>query len=124
MMCEMSTTADPPAAPRTETRPETRSKQPWLWNVVLLDDDEHTYDYVIMLAQELFGYPIERAFRIAQKVDADGRAVLVTTHRELAELKREQVVSFGRDLLLASSTGPMGVVLEPAEQEADDEAGA
>jgi len=113
----MSTTT---ADPRTETRRETRSQQPWLWNVVLLDDDEHTYDYVIMLAQELFGHPIERAFLIAQKVDSEGRAVLTTTHREHAELKREQVVSFGRDLLLAGSTGPMGVVLEPACEGAED----
>jgi len=99
--------------------PDEKTKQPWLWNVVLLDDDEHSYEYVITLAQELFAHPLERAYQIAKTVDADGRAVLKTTHRELAELKREQVIGFGRDLLISSSTGPMRVVLEPAEHEAD-----
>lgn len=103
--------------------PDEKTQQPWLWNVVLLDDDEHSYEYVIMLAQELFSHPLERAYQIAKTVDSDGRAVLKTTHRELAELKREQVIAFGRDLLVASSTGPMRVVLEPAEcdSDADDE---
>ncbi len=99
---------------------EEKTEQPWLWNVVLLDDDEHSYEYVITLAQELFAHPLERAFQIAQTVDSEGRAVLKTTHRELAELKREQVIGFGRDLLVSSSTGPMRVVLEPAECDSDD----
>lgn len=113
----MSTTQ---TAPRTATRPEV--KKPWLWNVVLLDDDDHSYEYVISLAQELFAHPLEKAFLIAQTVDAQGRAILTTTHRELAELKREQVIGFGRDLLVATSSGPMGVVLEPAEHGDDDPA--
>ena len=101
--------------------PDEKTKQPWLWNVVLLDDDEHSYEYVIMIAQELFAHPLERAYQIAKAVDTEGRAVLKTTHRELAELKREQVIGFGRDLLVSSSTGPMRVVLEPAECESDED---
>jgi ATP-dependent Clp protease adaptor protein ClpS len=109
----------PPAKPRTATHTQTQTRQPWLWNVVLLDDDEHTYDYVITLAQELFGRTLEEAYVIARTVDTEGRAILTTTHRELAELKREQAIAFGRDVLLASSTGPMRVVIEPAETDAD-----
>jgi len=112
-----------PARPRAATRTETRTQQPWLWNVVLLDDDEHTYDYVMTLAQELFGRTLESAYLIARTVDTEGRAILTTTHRELAELKRDQAIAFGRDVLLASSTGPMRVILEPAETGDEDDQG-
>lgn len=101
---------------------EASVKQPWLWNVVLLDDQDHTYDYVIRLAQELFGHTKEKALRVAEAVDSDGRAVLMTTHKELAELKREQVHAFGRDPLMATSKGSMGAIIEPAEFGGEDSA--
>ncbi len=88
--------------------------QPRHWNVVLIDDDEHTYDYVIRMMQTLFACDGARALRIAQTVDSEGRAVCMTTHKELAELKREQALSFGHDPLMAVSKGPMTVIIEPA----------
>lgn len=103
----------------TKTAPSTGSPatatKPWRWHVVLLDDDSHTYDYVVRMLQELFGKNREVAYNIAVRVDKDGRAILMTTHREHAELKREQVNAFGRDPLMAASRGPMSAVLEPAE---------
>lgn len=104
--------------PRTDVKP--RVQQPRLWNVVLLDDEDHSYEYVIELAQRLFGHPKERGYQIAKKVDNDGRAVLLTTHREHAELKVEQIHSFGRDTLIASSKGAMSALLEPADFDADN----
>ena len=103
--------------PRTADKP--RTKQPWLWNVVLLDDQDHTYEYVIRMMQELFAHPREKAFTIAETVDKDGRAICLTTHKEHAELKREQVLAFGRDPLMAACKGSMSVVLEPAPGEGD-----
>jgi ATP-dependent Clp protease adaptor protein ClpS len=97
---------------RTETDPST--DQPVPWNVVLLDDDDHTYDYVIDLAQKVFAMPTERAYRAACTVDKQGRVVLMTTHKELAELKREQVLTFGRDWRMERSRGPMSCIIEPA----------
>ncbi|RMH25932.1 MAG: ATP-dependent Clp protease adaptor ClpS [Planctomycetota bacterium] len=108
-------------AERTQTQAEPRSDRAWLWNVVLLDDDEHTYEYVIRMLHTLFGMPVERAFRLAEEVDARGRAVVLTTHKEHAELKRDQVHAFGKDALIASCAGSMSAVLEPAECGSDDE---
>lgn len=112
-----------PVKPETTTRPEseTEVKQPWLWNVVLLDDDQHTYEYVVAMMQVVFSYPLEKGFKIAQTVDADGRAICCTTHKELAELKRELLIGFGADPLMKSSTGPMKVIIEPAECGGDDD---
>lgn len=88
---------------------------------MLLDDDDHSYEYVIDLAQRLFGASKERAFQIAKTVDKEGRCVCMTTHREHGELKVEQVHSLGSDRLIASSKGPMSALLEPAEGEGDDQ---
>lgn len=103
--------------PKPDTRPDT--DQPRAWNVVLLDDDDHTYEYVIRMTQELFGYSPERAFRAAQHVDENGRVVLLTTHKEHAELKRDQILAYGKDPLLARSAGSMSAVIEPAAPDDD-----
>jgi ATP-dependent Clp protease adaptor protein ClpS len=106
------------------TRPETRArdqvKQPQAWNVVLIDDDHHTYEYVIKMMQELFAHSKERAFQIAKTVDTDGRAICLTTHKEHAELKRDQILAYGRDKLMASSKGSMTAIIEPAEFDGDE----
>jgi ATP-dependent Clp protease adaptor protein ClpS len=104
--------------PRPGDKPETG--QPWLWNVVLLDSDDHTYDYVIRMMQELFAYDLEKAFLIADRVNNEGRAVCLTTHKEHAELKRDQVLAFGRDPMLATSKGSMNAIIEPAECGGDE----
>lgn len=111
--------AKPTTSPQAGTTPET--KQPWLWNVVLLDDQHHTYEYVIRMVQQLFGHTLDRAFSVALKVDKDGRAICLTTHKEHAELKRDQIHAFGRDPLMMESRGSMSAILEPAECDGDDD---
>ncbi len=108
----MSTTH---TTPSTQTNAEQRTKQPWLWNVVLLNDEAHTYEYVIKMCRQVFSHPAERAFKIAKSVDGEGRAVLMTTHKEHAELKCEQVHGFGRDEKIAGCAGAMSAIIEPAE---------
>jgi len=108
-------TSDARPTTRTDERPRTDS--PPAWHVVLLDDDDHTYDYVMRMLGELFAHPPERAFRLAQHVDEHGRVIVMTTHKELAELKRDQILGFGPDPLLARSAGAMSAVIEPAESE-------
>ncbi len=114
------TTGGPAAATLPLPRREPKIKQPRLWNVVLLDDEDHSYDYVIEAMQKVFSHPLERAFQIAQRVDAEGRAVCGTFHKELAELKLEQLHAQGRDFRIASCKGAMSAILEPADT-GDDE---
>lgn len=112
-------TTAPTASPRPTPTPGA-PKRPWLWNVVLLDDQEHTDVYVIRMMQELFAMSAEKATQIADVVDGRGRAVVVTTHKELAELKRDQILAFGKDPQVGSCSGSMSAVIEPAEHDADD----
>ena len=69
---------------KPEQRQDTRLAP--LWNVVLLNDDDHTYDYVIELLMELFSHSAEKSFLLAQEVDKGGRAIVDTTSRERGEL--------------------------------------
>ena len=107
------------ARPSTAVAERVESKQLPPWNVVLLNDEEHTYEYVIRMVQQLFAKSQEDAFHVALKVDTDGRAICMTTHREHAELKRDQIHAFGRDPLMSVSKGSMTAVIEPAEFDAD-----
>lgn len=107
-----------PAKPRRKAQPEARDhrKRQTLppWNVVLLDDDDHTYEYVIEMLGRVFGHNTQRAFLMAREVDASGRVIVFTTHRELAELKREQIIRYGLDPRIAACRGSMGAIIEPA----------
>lgn len=96
---------------KTDPKP-TGTSQPRWWNVVLLDDQDHSYDYVIRMVQQLFAHSKEKAFQIAKKVDTDGRAICLTTHKEHAELKRDQILAFGRDPMMSSSKGSMTSIIE------------
>lgn len=106
---------------RPQTRPRPEVRRPRRWNVVLLDDQEHSYEYVILMLQELFGFEIERAYTVAKKVDEEGRGVCMTTHREHAELKVEQIHGYGPDGLIAECQGSMSATLEPADFDDDDD---
>ena len=46
--------------------------------------------------------------------DLTGRAVVYTTHKEKAELKRDQVLAYGPDPRMDISKGPLGCYIEPA----------
>ncbi len=88
-------------------------KQP-RYHVVLWDDPNHTYQYVIRMMQELFGHPAERGMQIATLVDKHGRAICLTTTKEHAELKRDQIHAYGSDPLSSSSIkGSMRASIEP-----------
>lgn len=85
-----------------------------LFNVVLLDDDEHTYDYVIEMLVKIFCHSPEAAFRHAVEVDTDGRTVVLTCEREQAEFGRDQIHAYGADPRMPVSKGSMSAVIEPA----------
>jgi ATP-dependent Clp protease adaptor protein ClpS len=85
-----------------------------LFNVVLLNDDDHTYDYVIEMLGKIFMMPPEVAFHHAVEVDTDGRTVVMTCEREQAEFGRDQILGYGADPRMPRSKGSMSAVVEPA----------
>jgi len=99
------------AAARAQLKPGPLRR----WNVVLLDDEDHTYDYVIGMMGEVFAHSREKAVQIAAAVDGHGRAVCLTTHKEHAEFKRDQILGYGKDRHISRCAGSMSAIIEPAD---------
>ena len=104
--------------PAPTTTPETGTSEKErltpLYHVILLDDDEHTYDYVIEMLMKIFCHSPETAFRHAVEVDTDGRTIVLTCEREHAEFGRDQIHAYGADPRMPVSKGSMSAVIEPA----------
>jgi ATP-dependent Clp protease adaptor protein ClpS len=98
--------------PKEKTHHHVQRQPPY--NVILLNDDDHSYNYVIAMLQELFGYPPEKGFQLAKEVDTAGRVILLTTTKEHAELKQEQIHAYGPDPNIPRCKGSMTAVIEPA----------
>lgn len=84
------------------------------YNVIIWNDETHTYEYVIDLLMTLFGHSLEAAYQITDTVHHTGRGIAFTTHKELAELKCEQVLASGADWRMDNSHGPIRASIEPA----------
>jgi ATP-dependent Clp protease adaptor protein ClpS len=82
--------------------------------VILWDDQNHSYAYVIAMLQQLFGYPLTEGYQLAHEVDQRGRAIVTTTTLERAEFKRDQIRAFGKDILMEDCPGSMYATIEPA----------
>jgi ATP-dependent Clp protease adaptor protein ClpS len=104
--------ANPTAAPEVETVGYNPPVP--LYRVVLLDDNDHTYDYVIEMLQQIFIFTLDQAYRHAEEVDRCGRTVLITCELSEAEFGRDQIHAYGRDWRLERSKGSMSAVVEPA----------
>ncbi len=102
------------AAERCAVRQQRPKRQP-PYHVILLDDDDHTYEYVIDMFRKLFGHTAEHAYRLACQVDECGRVIVDTTTFERAEFKRDQIHAFGRDHRIDRCCGSMSATIEPAE---------
>lgn len=88
-----------------------------LYRVVLLDDDDHSYDYVIEMLQKIFVFTLQEAYNHAVEVDTRGRTVLIICELAQAQFARDQVQSYGPDWRLDRSKGSMTAVIEPAGSE-------
>jgi ATP-dependent Clp protease adaptor protein ClpS len=98
----------------TEVETEQRTRRLPPYNVVILNDEDHTFAYVIELLVKLFRHPLKKAEELTLRIHTTGRAIVYTTHKELAELKRDQVIAYGPDPRSKSSKGPLRCYVEPA----------
>jgi len=101
-------------APVKQQQAERQARRQPRFNVLLWDSDAHTFDYVEKMLRELFGHEREQCQQIAKQVDSEGRAVVLTTTMEHAELKRDQIHAYGKDHLEGSS-GSMWSTIEAVE---------
>jgi ATP-dependent Clp protease adaptor protein ClpS len=103
--------AEPEEKRKTRPRKKPPRRQP-RYHVILWNDDDHTYEYVIEMMQKLFGHPQEKGYLIAKEVDKQGKAICLTTTLEHAELKRDQIHAYGADKRSEKSKGSMSATIE------------
>jgi ATP-dependent Clp protease adaptor protein ClpS len=114
----MSPDVETAALPEVIKKKDTKKKKKPLripqYHVVLLDDNEHTYDYVIEMLVQIFRHSRATAFQMACEVDTMGRVIVETTTKERAELKRDQIHAYGPDWRIPHCQGSMSALIEPA----------
>src|SRR5262245_62731641 len=101
-----------PDAPviRPQQEEEVRLQVPY--HVVLLNDDDHTYEYVVEMLGKIFGYGVEKAFLMAREVDTTGRVIVWTGSLEQAEVKRDRIHAYGADPRISRCKGSMSAIVE------------
>jgi ATP-dependent Clp protease adaptor protein ClpS len=85
-----------------------------LFHVVLLNDNDHTYEYVIEMLGAIFSMPPEIGYQHAVEVDSTGRTIVMTCELAQAEFGRDQIHAYGADPRLGGSKGSMQARVEPA----------
>jgi ATP-dependent Clp protease adaptor protein ClpS len=99
------------AAP--EIKKQSEAQKAPLYNVVLLDDDDHTYEYVVEMLVNLFAFGESEAWNHAVEVDTTGRTIVMTCELAQAEFGRDQIHAYGADPRMPRSKGSMSAVVEP-----------
>ena len=85
------------------------------YHVILLNDEDHTYEYVIEMLGRIFGYGIDKAYKMAREVDTTGRVIVWTGPLEQAEVKRDRIHGYGADPRIPHCAGSMSAILEESE---------
>jgi|SRR5215203_4400864 len=104
----------PTTRPATRSQPDAAPKLEPPFHLILLDDNDHTYDYVIEMLGSVFGYATEKAFVLARVVDTQGRAIVETGSHAQVTAHQQRIHAYGADPRIARSAGSMSAVVEPA----------
>jgi ATP-dependent Clp protease adaptor protein ClpS len=117
MSAEATVAVESPPMPARRQREQTSDSQPKTqppYAVIVFNDHVHTFEYVVASFTKVFGYAMEKSYALALQIHNDGRGIVWSGTRELAELKRDQIRSAGHDFngLIAVET-PLCVDVEP-----------
>ena len=86
-----------------------------LYHLVLLDDDDHTYEYVMEMLKKLFACSDAMAWNCAVEVDTTKRTIVMTCELEPAQFGRDQIHGYGADFRMPRSKGSMSAIIESAK---------
>ena len=103
--------------PKERRKEESAGAQPKKqppYAVIVFNDEEHTFEYVIDTLMKVFGYPLEKSYSLTLQIHTEGKVIAWSGVREVAELKRDQVRSAGPDFYGTKKVDfPLTVIVEP-----------
>jgi ATP-dependent Clp protease adaptor protein ClpS len=114
-MAMTDTITIPETSRRLKEEEKEKVKRQPPYHVILHNDDDHTFEYVIEMLKKLFGHSEERGYQMAVEVHTRGRVIVLTTSKEHAELKQDQIHAYGADHRLPRCKGSMSASIEAAE---------
>jgi len=114
----VSTESGPPdviVAPKAKSEEKTRVRRVPPYNVILDNDDFHSFEFVVDVLCKALGYTKERSLQLTLQAHTTGRAVVWTGSKEVAELKVEQIRTFHETRAIdQAKLGPLSCSIEPA----------
>jgi ATP-dependent Clp protease adaptor protein ClpS len=107
--------ADTIVTTRPKKREQLTTRRVPPYNVILENDDDHSFEFVVGVLQKALGFVEQRAFVHTREAHLTGRSIVWTGPKEVAELKVEQLRSFHeiRDTD-QRKLGPLSCLIEPA----------
>ena len=101
------------AEPRADEATRPRLLPPY--NLILENDDYHSFEFVVLVLCKALGYAVEKAYQYTKEAHDTGQAVVWTGAKEVAELKLEQVQTFHEVRQSdGAKLGPLSCRIEPA----------
>ena len=93
---------------RTKIKPSEKIKEPPMYKVIYLNDNQTSMEFVIESLVEFFDYTETTAMTITEDIHEAGSAVVAVLPYEIAEQKGIEVTMFAR-----SQSYPLQIKLEP-----------
>ena len=100
------TTADPKVI--TKIKPKTDIPKPLRYNVIFINDEVTTQEFVVETLVIIFNYDRMAAEEMTVKIHTDGSGIVATLPHEMAEQKGFEVTQLARN-----NGFPLVVKLEP-----------
>lgn len=63
------------------------------WNVIVYNDDKHSYEDVMKAMVQVCQVDIREAYEMTCKVDKEGKCIVLTTHLERAEFCKDVLIN-------------------------------
>jgi ATP-dependent Clp protease adaptor protein ClpS len=98
----------PQSETRTRIKPNEQVKEPPMYRVVYINDNQTTMEFVIESLIEYFDYTVETAEQITVDIHEAGSAVVAVLPYEIAEQKGVEVTVLAR-----AQSYPLQIKLEP-----------
>lgn len=98
--------------PQIEILEETETKMLRNFRVILLNDENHSYNYVVEMLRSICGMKKDQAFRCAVEVDMIGKTTVYYASKEKCETIAKLIKNYGADHRMANSVSSMNAIVE------------
>ena len=83
---------------KVKIQPNLKLAEPPLFNVIYLNDNATTVDFVVDSLIMYFDYEPESAMDVTERIHNDGSSVVAVLPYEIAEQKSYEVIQLARDM--------------------------